>query len=259
MSEAFLVVAFLIGYLFGSIPFGMILTKLAGTQDLRSIGSGNIGATNVLRTGRKGLAGATLIGDMIKGTVAVLVTGYLGSKANAEIIADFVVRARARNPKLVYLCDPVLGDDGQVYVAADIVDVVRARLVPAASFITPNQFELELLSGVSAQDASGLIGASRALAAQNAAVIATGCTLADTQAGQVETILCSHGRLERFATQRLPIRPCGTGDLMGGLIAAHLARGETVAAAVRAAVDATFAVLARTQAQASEEMSLIGA
>src|SRR2546427_7649358 len=73
MSDAFLIVAFLLGYLFGSIPFGLVLTKLAGTQDLRSIGSGNIGATNVLRTGRKGLAAATLVGDALKGTVAVLV------------------------------------------------------------------------------------------------------------------------------------------------------------------------------------------
>jgi pyridoxine kinase len=211
---------------------------------------------------------ASLVADLLLGVeerglverAAVLVTGYLGSKDNADIIADFVVRARARNPNLVYLCDPVLGDDGQVYVAADIVDVVRTRLVAAASFMTPNQFELELLSGVSAQDASGLIAASRALAAHGTAgVIATGCTLADTQAGQVETILCSHGRLERLATPRLPIRPCGTGDLLCGLIAAHLARGEPVAAAVRAAVEATFTVLARTQAQASEEMSLIGA
>jgi acyl phosphate:glycerol-3-phosphate acyltransferase len=62
------------GYLVGSIPFGLILTRLAGTQDLRAIGSGNIGATNVLRTGRKGLAAATLLCDMLKGTVAVLVT-----------------------------------------------------------------------------------------------------------------------------------------------------------------------------------------
>ena len=61
------------GYLLGSIPFGLILTRLAGTPDIRSIGSGNIGATNVLRTGRKGLAAATLIGDALKGTVAVLV------------------------------------------------------------------------------------------------------------------------------------------------------------------------------------------
>jgi glycerol-3-phosphate acyltransferase PlsY len=62
------------GYLLGSIPFGLILTRLAGTDDIRAIGSGNIGATNVLRTGRKGLAAATLLCDMLKGTVAVLVT-----------------------------------------------------------------------------------------------------------------------------------------------------------------------------------------
>jgi len=60
------------GYLCGSIPFGLILTRLAGTQDIRSIGSGSIGATNVLRTGRKGLAAATLLGDALKGTAAVL-------------------------------------------------------------------------------------------------------------------------------------------------------------------------------------------
>ena len=70
--EAWLPVAFVLGYLLGSIPFGLILTRLAGTQDLRSIGSGNIGATNVLRTGHKGLAAATLICDMLKGTVAVV-------------------------------------------------------------------------------------------------------------------------------------------------------------------------------------------
>src|ERR1700683_5730853 len=63
------------GYLCGSIPFGILLTRLAGAPDLRSVGSGNIGATNVLRTGRKGLAGATLIGGMVKGTVGVSVSG----------------------------------------------------------------------------------------------------------------------------------------------------------------------------------------
>src|ERR1700743_2529509 len=64
------------GYLCGSIPFGVLLTRVTGGPDLRSIGSGNIGATNVLRTGRKGLAAATLVGDMLKGTVAVLVARY---------------------------------------------------------------------------------------------------------------------------------------------------------------------------------------
>src|SRR3981081_1358307 len=76
--SAFLPVALVLGYLLGSAPFGLILTKLAGTQDLRSIGSGNIGATNVLRTGHKGLAAATLLLDMLKGTAAVVVGGYYG-------------------------------------------------------------------------------------------------------------------------------------------------------------------------------------
>ena len=81
-----LLVAFILGYLLGSIPFGLILTRLAGTPDLRSIGSGNIGATNVLRTGRKGLAAATLLLDMLKGTVAVIIAGYFGGP-NAAMLA----------------------------------------------------------------------------------------------------------------------------------------------------------------------------
>jgi acyl phosphate:glycerol-3-phosphate acyltransferase len=86
MSDVSLVLALLFGYLLGSIPFGLVLTRLAGTQDLRSIGSGNIGATNVLRTGRKGLAAATLICDMLKGTAAVVISGYLAGP-NAAMLA----------------------------------------------------------------------------------------------------------------------------------------------------------------------------
>ena len=85
--EAFLPVAFAIGYLLGSIPFGLVLTRFAGTADLRSIGSGNIGATNVLRTGRKGLAAATLLLDMLKGTVAVIVAGSFGGPDAAMLAA----------------------------------------------------------------------------------------------------------------------------------------------------------------------------
>lgn len=71
------VLALLIGYFLGSIPFGVILTRIAGAGDLRQIGSGNIGATNVLRTGRKGLAAATLLLDMLKGAAAICLVGYL--------------------------------------------------------------------------------------------------------------------------------------------------------------------------------------
>ncbi len=69
--------ALLIGYLLGSIPWGILLTRIAGAGDLRAIGSGNIGATNVLRTGRKGLAAATLLLDLLKGAAAVWIVAAL--------------------------------------------------------------------------------------------------------------------------------------------------------------------------------------
>jgi glycerol-3-phosphate acyltransferase PlsY len=81
--------AFVVGYLLGSIPFGMILTRLTGGPDLRSIGSGNIGATNVLRTGNKKLAALTLLGDMLKGTAAVLLAAALFGSREAGLVAGF--------------------------------------------------------------------------------------------------------------------------------------------------------------------------
>ncbi len=77
-SGPYLLAAFVGGYLLGSIPFGLLLARLAGLGDIRSIGSGNIGATNVLRTGRKGLAAATLLLDAGKGAGAVLLAGLWG-------------------------------------------------------------------------------------------------------------------------------------------------------------------------------------
>ena len=73
------IIGFVVAYLIGSVPFGLILTRIAGAGDLRAIGSGNIGATNVLRTGRKGLAIATLVLDVLKGAVPVWLAGrYFG-------------------------------------------------------------------------------------------------------------------------------------------------------------------------------------
>jgi glycerol-3-phosphate acyltransferase PlsY len=78
-----------LGYFLGSVPFGLILTRLAGTQDIRTIGSGNIGATNVLRTGRKGLAAGTLLLDALKGTIAVIIAGSVGGPIPAMIAGLF--------------------------------------------------------------------------------------------------------------------------------------------------------------------------
>ena len=78
-----ILVALVFGYGLGSIPFGLVLTRAAGLGDIREIGSGNIGATNVLRTGRKGLALATFLGDALKGTVAILLARHFAGEGAA--------------------------------------------------------------------------------------------------------------------------------------------------------------------------------
>jgi acyl phosphate:glycerol-3-phosphate acyltransferase len=82
--------ALALGYLLGSIPFGLLLTSAAGLGDVRAIGSGNIGATNVLRTGHKGLAALTLLLDGLKGTTAVLVGHELGALGGVAILASYM-------------------------------------------------------------------------------------------------------------------------------------------------------------------------
>ena len=92
MIDADMLIALAIGYLFGSVPFGLVLTRLGGKGDVRQIGSGNIGATNVLRTGSKGLAAATLVLDCLKATAAILIARRLfGEDADPFAAAGAIV------------------------------------------------------------------------------------------------------------------------------------------------------------------------
>ncbi|KAB2684376.1 pyridoxal kinase [Brucella tritici] len=210
-----------------------------------------------------GLVRSLLCGVEERGLVdqaAVLLTGYLGTPSIAAIVANFVDRSLKRNPKLIYVCDPVMGDDDLgVFVPDGMLEAFQYQLAPAATVLTPNQYELELLSGFAARSPEGLTEATRRLrSAGTQMIVATGCTLSDTPSDTVETILCTSEGLDRTSTPRLPIRPCGTGDLLSALIAGHLAKGSQIESAVHSAVAETFTILQKTQAADSEEMILFG-
>ena len=190
----------------------------------------------------------------------IVITGYLGSVENGLVVADFVARARQRNPGLVYICDPVMGDDDLgLFVKPGQVDVFRERLVPMASVITPNQYELEQLTMHKARSQAGLDAAMRLLAQSGTGAAAvTGCVLDDTAPGMVESVVWTPDRLTRNAVDRLPIRPCGTGDLFTGLLAPSLCAGWGLHDAAAGATKEIFAVLERTQAAGADEMRIVG-
>lgn len=209
-----------------------------------------------------------LLADLLRGVeerglvdqAKAVVTGYLGSVENAHVVADFLRRARTRNPSLLYVCDPVIGDDDLgIFVDEGLIAIFRDALVPMASIITPNRFELGRLSNREVRSVLEVDTAARALCERGTrAVVTTGCVLDDTPPGSVETRVGSSIQSSGTAITQLPIRPCGTGDLFTALLIVRLLAGMTVHEAAAGATKEIFAVLERTRAAGATEMRIIG-
>jgi pyridoxine kinase len=214
---------------------------------------------------------AQLVADLLLGieergaveTCRMILSGYLGSADIAAVVADFVARARARNPKLMYCCDPVLGDrDRGLFVHADIPPLVRDLLCPLADIITPNHFEFEWLCGAKAATTDQVIAQAQTLLARGpSTIIVTSAELADTPDHEIETLAIerTRGGLKawRVRTPKLPISPSGTGDLFAALLASARIGGSDTPDALGHAASAIFAVLERTAISGAEEMRIV--
>lgn len=187
-----------------------------------------------------------------------LLTGYIGSVEIAHLTADFVARAKAENPRLVYLCDPVLGDTGPgLYVPAEIAATIRDRLLPLADLATPNPFELSFLTGRDFATPEQLRDtAARLSLAPNATLIVTGCVLDDTPDGCLESVILSQDGTSRHPTPRLKTALPGTGDLYAALILAMVARGRCLPQAVEFAQIQTSRALRRAMELEMNEVVL---
>ena len=212
-----------------------------------------------------------LVADLLRGveergavdTCEMILSGYLGSPEISAVVADFVARARARNPKLNYCCDPAFGDrDRGLFVPAGIPPLVRDRLCPLAGIITSNHFEFEWLCGAKATTSGQVIGAAHALMARGpSTVVVTSAELKDTPSGEIETLAIEKSgegiKAWRVRTPKLPISPSGTGDLFAALLVAARVRGSNTPDALGHAVSAIFAVLERTASSGTEEMRIV--
>lgn len=210
---------------------------------------------------------AQLVADLLLGieergaidrTNAIL-SGYLGSAEIGGAVADFVARAKARNPALLYACDPVLGDrDRGLFVRDDIPPLVRDRLCALADIITPNHFEFEWLCGTEAKTIDKVVTHTRALHARGpSTIVVTSAELVDTPSDLIETLAVESSRAWRVRTPRLPISPNGTGDLFAALFVSARVRGADTPDALGHAASAIFAVLERTAARGTEEMRIV--
>ena len=208
-----------------------------------------------------------LVADLLRGieergaveSARMILSGYLGSADIAIEVADFVARAKAENPALLYCCDPVLGDrDRGMFVRSDIPPLVRDQLCPLADIITPNHFEFEFLCGTRVTTTDDVIAQARALMARGpATIVITSAELAGTPDGEIETLAIERTGAWRVRPPRVPISPSGTGDQFAALFVAARVRGLATPEALSHAASGIHGVLVRTAQRGTEEMRIV--
>lgn len=167
-----------------------------------------------------------------------VLTGYFTDAAQVEAVGQALAKLKSGRPNVLYLCDPVLGDDHTgLYVAQTVATAIASRLVPLADVIAPNRFELAWLSGREVNDAQQAAAAARGLASTTLA------TSIPAGGGRLATMLIDSGGSWQVETPRRQRVPQGTGDLLAGLFLAHLSLGRSGRHALAASVGAVEAIL----------------
>ena len=194
-----------------------------------------------------------------------VLSGYLGDRAIGEAILDAVARVRGVNPAALYCCDPVIGDDRDgVYVRPGIADFLRENALPAADIVTPNQFELEMLTGLSFASLDGAKAAAGALMGQLRAdgprvVLVTSLQTGTTPADSIDMLAAEPNGFHLLRTPKLPLDLNGAGDAIAALFLYHLLGTGSAVAALEAAGSSIHGVLRRTAEAGAAELLTIAA
>jgi pyridoxine kinase len=197
-----------------------------------------------------------MISDLIRapwrGEVKAVLSGYLGNADQARSVARLVTSLRAENPELLYLCDPVSGDENGLYIAEETAEAIRDILIPLASIATPNRFELAWLAGAPLETNAAVMDA--ALALGPARVLVTSSL--PLMAGSTGNLYLS-GRSALLAEHRLvPDPPNGTGDLLAAIFLSRLMEGLPEERALLTATASVFEIVARTAKRGADELTL---
>lgn len=186
------------------------------------------------------------------GEVSAILTGYFGSSRQPPVVERLIRAAKQRNPKLVYVCDPVMGDVGGLYVDLGIATAIRDHLIPIADIATPNRYELEWLVGGELASNQQIIDAALSLGPERMLVTSAVPMMAG---GTGNLLLSGHSAL--LAEHRLIDNPPnGLGDLLAAVFLARLLDGAEEETALRTATASVFEILARTTKRGGDELAL---
>jgi pyridoxine kinase len=213
--------------------------------------------------------GAEMIRDIIAGMAALgvlaecdgVLSGYMGTAAIGEAILDVVARVRHDNPAARYCCDPVIGDTVRgIYVPAEVAAFVKERALPAADLITPNQFELDNLTGRTSATLADALAAVRLVHSLGPRVVlVTSLCTQETPDDAIDILASDESGQYRLRTPLLPIKANGAGDLMAALFFLHHFRTASAAQAMALAASSLFGVLNLTAEAGASEMLLVEA
>jgi pyridoxine kinase len=203
---------------------------------------------------------AARLGDLITGLDAhswltrcdAVLSGYLGAADQARVVADAVRRVKALNPRALYLCDPVFGDDGGAYASPGVAEAMARELLPLADIVTPNRFELASLTSKKIADPADAVAAARALSKREVVI-----TSVPFDAGEIGTVAVTGEGAWGAATARLDSAPNGSGDLLAALYLGHRLKAMAPREALEYAASAVDAVLRASVAARADELTLI--
>ncbi|MCB1469822.1 MAG: pyridoxal kinase PdxY [Rhizobiaceae bacterium] len=186
------------------------------------------------------------------GEVTAVLSGYLGDAAQVSAVASLVRTLKARNPKATYICDPVIGDVGGLYVTQALATGIRDELLPIADIATPNRYELEWLAGAKLPDIRSIISAALDTGPNNMLVTSAPAMMAGSTGNILltpnEALLAEHRIIDR--------PPNGLGDLTAAVFLARCLAGQSASKALQTTTASVFEILARTAKRGADELTL---
>lgn len=189
-------------------------------------------------------------------SIGCIITGYIGSLDILKSTAQYITRIKSSYPSTNYICDPVMGDNGGLYIDEEVAQSYLNDIIPIADILTPNHFEFEYILGHTARtecEALELVLQNDIL--RNKTIIVTSCELDITAPDEIDTLILKDGISTRISTKRINISTTGTGDLFTALLSCRLTEGKELVNAVKDATTIIKNALKYTVENNNEEMN----